>query len=119
MMSEFQQSSSDVLTDAIEQSRMIGIADVRRLMAGMSVRQIDRLIDAGRFPPPTFISPNRRAWRFKTVVEFLNDLERTGRTKRAGRTRKQIVASDLSIVESADGRVCAESPHFNDDEIPF
>jgi len=94
---------------------MIGIAEVRRMMAGMSVRQIDRLIDAGRFPSPTFISPNRRAWRFRAIVEFLDDLENTGTTKRVSPTRKR----GDSPGQVADPGVGANAPHFTDDEIPY
>jgi predicted DNA-binding transcriptional regulator AlpA len=114
-----QNSLSDALVDPMDHCRMIGIAEVRHLMAGMSVRQIDRLIDAGRFPAPTFLSPNRRAWRFRTIVEFLNQLESAGRSKRACPTRKYLPAQDATTTVSAGCNARANAPHFTDDEIPY
>ncbi len=128
---EISLSSSDVAdSDAVEEYRMIGIAEVRRMMAGMSVKQIDRLVVAGHFPAPTFISPNRRAWRLKAVVAFLQERESVGQNKRAYSTHKkaqgsrrpeavsvEIIGNDCCI--PVKGSPSAKAAQFSDDEIPY
>ena len=77
--------------EVLDLHRMIGIAEVRLLMANMSVKQIDRLIEKGQCPKPTFISPNRRSWRLQAWLEYLNRCEALGQHKRNYSTKKKAV----------------------------
>ena len=68
---------------------MIGIHDVRRLIP-LSAAQIDRLMAEGCFPQCIFLSPNRRAWRLRDILEFQKEREAIGQHRRNYSTKKKV-----------------------------
>ena len=69
--------------------KMLGEAQVLKIVPVSSVT-LWRMVKRGEFPPPTFITPNKKVWFLDEVVQWQSEVNGRGRGRRHHPARSKI-----------------------------